>query len=325
MVWLYFNGTTIMSNATNEKQSGCSQQPSNITLLVDNKAGEGLECVHGFAAWIRIRDRRILFDTGQKDVILKNSERLGINLADAEVLVLSHGHDDHTDNLADFYAINPNAPMYCGRNIDADRFCCRPGEQALNWSPPPSAKKIFETLPPEQKHVLDKPLYLLPGVAITGPVPRLTTFEDVGDALFLDIEARKPDPVSDDMSMWFETDKGLVILLGCCHSGIVNTVNYIRQVSGIEKISGIVGGMHLIRASKERMDKTLEAMKSWNMDFLIPCHCTGDNAMQQMKDYLGDIVTFGHTGTVIDLGELPRQQEGDYPMCRQHTCGCGCS
>ena len=311
-----------MSNATNEKQSGCSQQPSNITLLVDNKAGEGLECVHGFAAWIRIRDRRILFDTGQKDVILKNSERLGINLADAEVLVLSHGHDDHTDNLADFYAINPNAPMYCGRNIDADRFCCRPGEQALNWSPPPSAKKIFETLPPEQKHVLDKPLYLLPGVAITGPVPRLTTFEDVGDALFLDIEARKPDPVSDDMSMWFETDKGLVILLGCCHSGIVNTVNYIRQVSGIEKISGIVGGMHLIRASKERMDKTLEAMKSWNMDFLIPCHCTGDNAMQQMKDYLGDIVTFGHTGTVIDLGELPRQQEGDYPMCRQHTCGC---
>ena len=314
-----------MSNATNEKQSGCSQQPSNITLLVDNKAGEGLECVHGFAAWIRIRDRRILFDTGQKDVILKNAERLGINLADAEVLVLSHGHDDHTDNLADFYAINPNAPMYCGRNIDADRFCCRPGEQALNWSPPPSAKKIFETLPPEQKHVLDKPLYLLPGVAITGPVPRLTTFEDVGDALFLDIEARKPDPVSDDMSMWFETDKGLVILLGCCHSGIVNTVNYIRQVSGIEKISGIVGGMHLIRASKERMDKTLEAMKSWNMDFLIPCHCTGDNAMQQMKDYLGDIVTFGHTGTVIDLGELPRQQEGDYPMCRQHTCGCGCS
>lgn len=314
-----------MSNATNEKQSGCSQQPSNITLLVDNKAGEGLECVHGFAAWIRIRDRRILFDTGQKDVILKNSERLGINLADAEVLVLSHGHDDHTDNLADFYAINPNAPMYCGRNIDADRFCCRPGEQALNWSPPPSAKKIFETLPPEQKHVLDKPLYLLPGVAITGPVPRLTTFEDVGDALFLDIEARKPDPVSDDMSMWFETDKGLVILLGCCHSGIVNTVNYIRQVSGIEKISGIVGGMHLIRASKERMDKTLEAMKSWNMDFLIPCHCTGDNAMQQMKDYLGDIVTFGHTGTVIDLGELPKQQEGDYPMCRQHTCDCGCS
>lgn len=314
-----------MSNATNEKQSGCSQQPSNITLLVDNKAGEGLECVHGFAAWIRIRDRRILFDTGQKDVILKNSERLGINLADAEVLVLSHGHDDHTDNLADFYTINPNAPMYCGRNIDADRFCCRPGEQALNWSPPPSAKKIFETLPPEQKHVLDKPLYLLPGVAITGPVPRLTTFEDVGDALFLDIEARKPDPVSDDMSMWFETDKGLVILLGCCHSGIVNTVNYIRQVSGIEKISGIVGGMHLIRASKERMDKTLEAMKSWNMDFLIPCHCTGDNAMQQMKDYLGDIVTFGHTGTVIDLGELPKQQEGDYPMCRQHTCDCGCS
>ncbi len=313
-----------MSNTTTEPQCGCGQQPSSITLLVDNKAGEGLECVHGFAAWIKIRDRRILFDTGQKGVILKNAERLGINLADAEVLVLSHGHDDHTDNLPDFYALNPNAPMYCGENIDADRFCCRPGEPALNWSPPPGAKKIFDSLPPDQKHVLKAPHYLLPGVAITGPVPRLTTFEDVGDALFLDIEGRKPDPVSDDMSMWFETDKGLIILLGCCHSGIVNTVNYIRKVSGIEKVSGIVGGMHLIRASRERMDKTLEAMKSWNMDFLIPCHCTGDNAMQQMKDYLGEIVTFGCTGTVIELSNLPEKQEGegDFSMCKEHTCGC---
>ena len=83
--------------------------------------------------------------------------------------------------------------------------------------------------------------------------------------------------------------------------------------------------MHLIRASEERMSKTLEAMKSWNMDFLIPCHCTGDKAMQQMKDYLGDIVTFGCTGTVIELGKLPEKQEGDFSMCREHACGCGCA
>lgn len=305
----------------------CGHKQSSITLLVDNKAGEGLECVHGFAAWIKIRDRHILFDTGQNDVILKNAERLGIDLAGAEVLVMSHGHDDHTDNLADFYAINPSAPMYCGQNIEVDRFCCRPGEQSLNWSPPASAKQVFASLPAEQKHILSAPHYFLPGVAATGPVPRLTTFEDVGDALFLDAAGTKPDPVEDDMSMWFETDKGLVILLGCCHSGIVNTVNYIRQVSGIEKVSGIVGGMHLIRASEERMNKTLEAMKSWNMDWLIPCHCTGDAAMQRMKDYLGDIVTFGCTGTVIELGNLPEGVEGDFSMCKRHAhaCGCGCA
>lgn len=324
----YSNGITIMSNTTTEHRCGCGHRAaSSITLLVDNKAGEGLECVHGFAAWIKIRDRRILFDTGQKDVILKNAERLGINLADAEVLVMSHGHDDHTDNLADFYAINPTAPMYCGQNIEADRFCCRPGEQSLNWSPPASAKQVFANLPPEQKHILSAPHYFLPGVAATGPVPRLTTFEDVGDALFLDAEGTRPDPVSDDMSMWFETDKGLVILLGCCHSGIVNTVNYIRKVSGVEKVSGIVGGMHLIRANEERMKNTLEAMKSWNLDWLIPCHCTGDKAMQQMKDYLGDKVTFGCTGTVIELGQLPEKQEGDFSMCKKHAhaCGCGCA
>ena len=305
---------------------GCSGAPSSITLLVDNKAGEGLACVHGFAAWVKVRDRRILFDTGQKGVILNNAKVLGINLAEAEALVMSHGHDDHTDNLADFYAINPNTPMYCGANIEYDRFCCRPGDPSLNWSPPASAKQVFSNLTATgKKHVLSHPVYLLPGVGVTGPVPRLTDFEDVGDALFLDAAATKPDPVSDDMSMWFETDKGLVIMLGCCHSGIVNTVNYIRKVSGIEKVSGIVGGMHLIRADENRMTKTLAAMKSWQMDWMIPCHCTGDRAMQQMRDYLGsDIVSFGHTGIVIDLGELPHHQPGNFELCRGlHGCGCG--
>ena len=137
---------------------------------------------------------------------------------------------------------------------------------------------------------------------------------------------KEPDPIRFPTT-WFETDKGLVILLGCCHSGIVNTVNYIRKVSGVEKVSGIVGGMHLIRANEERMKNTLEAMKSWNLDWLIPCHCTGDKAMQQMKDYLVDKVTFGCTGTVIELGQLPEKQEGDFSMCKKHAhaCGCGCA
>ena len=152
-----------MSEAV-ENACGCGEQPSSITLLVDNKAGEGLSCVHGFAAWIKIRDRRILFDTGQKGVILNNAKVLGINLAEAEALVMSHGHDDHTDNLADFYALNPSVPMYCGANIEYDRFCCRPGEDAKNWSPPPSAKRILSNLSfLGLRHVLNQPLYLLPG------------------------------------------------------------------------------------------------------------------------------------------------------------------
>lgn len=316
-----------MCHSVDHHPCGCNQSPSNITLLVDNKAGEGLSCVHGFAAWIKIRDRRILFDTGQKDVILNNAKVLGIDLAEAEVLVMSHGHDDHTGNLADFYAINPSAPMYCGANIERDRFCCRPGEASLNWSPPANAKQIFKHLTDSGKrHILTQPIYLLPGVGITGPVPRLTDFEDVGDALFLDAQGTQPDPVSDDMSMWFETDKGLVILLGCCHSGIVNTVQYIRKISGIHKISGIVGGMHLIRANKNRMEKTLAAMESWNMDWMMPCHCTGDQAMQQMIDYLGSkIITIGKTGVVIPLGQLPHRKQGNFEMCKAASPCCNCA
>ncbi|MDR1311063.1 MAG: MBL fold metallo-hydrolase, partial [Burkholderiaceae bacterium] len=109
---------------------------ASITLLVDNSAIAGLESVHGLSAWIKVGMRHILFDTGQKGVMFRNAERLGIDLRQAEALVLSHGHDDHTDNLPDFYALAPNVPLYAGPNVHICRYCCRPNEKAFDMSPP---------------------------------------------------------------------------------------------------------------------------------------------------------------------------------------------
>lgn len=281
---------------------------SSITLLVDNFALDPLESVHGLAAWIRIGNRHILFDTGQKGVIFRNAEKLSIDLGKAEILVLSHGHDDHTDNLPEFYALAPNTPLYSGPNAHIHRFCCRPDEKPFDMSPPPGALETFAGLRKKGLiHELREPYYFLPGVAATGPVPRLTAFEDTGDALFKDIEGKEIDPVEDDQSMWFETEKGLVILLGCCHSGIVNTVNYIRKISGIHQVRGVIGGMHLLRASQKRMKETLKAMAEWNMEFIIPCHCTGENAKKEILAHLGkETVVFGAAGMVVDLGNMAK-------------------
>ena len=282
-----------------------AHDPVKITVLVDYSCKEGLETEHGFAAWVEVGDRQILFDTGQTGVMQTNAAKLGIDLKQAEALVLSHGHFDHTGTLPQFLAENQSAHVYYAHGLHIDRYSCRPGTPVRSIGMPETSRQALAALPAERLHDLTSPHYLVPGVGLTGPVPRVSDFEDVGGPFFLDPDSHKDDLIEDDQSMWFETDDGLVILLGCCHAGLVNTINYIRKISGIEKVRGVVGGMHLVNADQRRLDKTFSAMAEWHPQFLVPCHCTGENAGLQMRDAIGsDVVTIGCAGMVVEAGNL---------------------
>ena len=105
--------------------------------------------------------------------------------------------------------------------------------------------------------------------------------------------------------MWFETSDGLVVLLGCCHSGLSNTINFIRKVSGMDKVKGVLGGMHLLQANETRLSKTFDVLRGWNADFLIPCHCTGKASALKMEAAIGSqTVKHGHAGMVVEAGVL---------------------
>ena len=164
------------------------QRPA-LTVLVDNQVGPGCAPEHGFALWIETRDRRILLDTGQGPALAGNALALGVDLGRANVLVLSHGHYDHTGAVQAFLAINPDAPIIYGHDATISRFSCRPDEQ------PPrqigmaeEVRQALSQLPAERCVVLDGPRYLRPGIGITGPVPRHSAFEDTGGPFFLDAE-----------------------------------------------------------------------------------------------------------------------------------------
>ncbi|MGE4565463.1 MAG: MBL fold metallo-hydrolase, partial [Victivallaceae bacterium] len=88
---------------------------------------------------------------------------------------------------------------------------------------------------------------------------------------------------------------------GCCHAGLVNTVETIRHASGIDRVRGIIGGLHLLNASPERLSVTVAAIRAWELEFLIPCHCTGENAIDLMRAELGGIVRPGHAGVSITV------------------------
>lgn len=271
-----------------------------ITLLVDNEAAEGLVVEHGFSAWIEVGKHCLLFDTGQGAALLPNSSALGIDLARAEALVLSHGHYDHTGGIPDFLAHNAAAPLYFGGGFDVQRYSCHPDKPSryIGLSEPVRAR--LQALPEWRRVRLDAPHYPLPGVGISGPIPRLAAFEDTGGPFFLDLDQQQPDWINDDLSMWFETTRGLLILTGCCHSGLVNTIQYIRRISGIERVSGIIGGLHLLQASEERLQQTLRFLDGCTPDLLVPCHCTGETAIQRIRQSFGtELVRPGGAGCRI--------------------------
>ena len=273
-----------------------------ITVLVDTESfDENLAKEHGFSAWIETEGRHILFDTGQTGGMLVNAERLNIDLKKADTLVLSHGHFDHTGQIPQFLELNDHARIYCCADLDRTRYSCKIGTAPRSIGMPDASKQALSSIPAGRIHELGTPRYLTPRVGMTGPVPRESILEDTGGPFFLDDHRGVDDLIEDDQSMWFETDKGLLILLGCCHAGLVNTVEYIKQISGIDKVHGIIGGMHLVNANEERLKYTFDHLKRWKTDKLVPCHCTGQVPVARMIEAIGsDIVTWGCSGYTVE-------------------------
>ena len=277
---------------------------ANITILVDNSANDGLVAEHGFSAWIETGERNILFDTGQGNALLANACMLDIDLRKADSVVLSHGHYDHSGGLAEFLTINGHASVIYAEGATQRRLSCHEKQPPKDIGMPELAVKLLDELPDGRNRKITAPLILAPGIGVTGPIPRQTSFEDSGGPFYFDKEKSIADPIIDDGSIWLETTHGLVILTGCCHAGIVNTIHYARQLSGIDKVSGIIGGLHLLHAKNQRLERTFDFLSSCHLDFIRPCHCTGEQAIERMIGEIETQTTIARAGTRLYL-ELP--------------------
>lgn len=275
-----------------------------VTVLVENTAqGHGLLAEHGLAFWIEIGPRRILFDAGQTDIVSHNAALLDLDLSSMDAMVLSHGHYDHTGGLPaiarsntrrekgvvayahprameDKYARNADGTgRYIGMATDS--------RNALHTS--------FELLKTEA------PAEVGEGLMVTGPIPRVTDFEDTGGPFFKDAECRQPDDLIDDQAAFFETSAGTIVVLGCAHAGIVNTLNYIMQLVPDRPIHTVMGGTHLVTANERRMTKTVEALRAIDIQRLFPLHCTGFQAAARLWKEFPNRVRACPVGTRVAL------------------------
>jgi 7,8-dihydropterin-6-yl-methyl-4-(beta-D-ribofuranosyl)aminobenzene 5'-phosphate synthase len=268
-----------------------------ITILVDNQVGAGLVAEHGFSLWIETADRRILFDTGQGSALEKNADALGIDLAETDILVLSHGHYDHTGGVPLGLRQAAKTALYCHPGAVHPRYSVRNG-MARSLQMPHQAMRAIDKLPWEQVHWVQHPLWLTDTIGLTGPIPRETAFEDTGGPFFLDTKGLRPDPMDDDMALWIRTDKGLIVCVGCAHAGLVNTLDHVQCLNKGMRIRAVIGGFHLLAAGEARIARTIAALKALEADRIVPCHCTGEHAVAELNDAFSESCYPGEAGKV---------------------------
>jgi 7,8-dihydropterin-6-yl-methyl-4-(beta-D-ribofuranosyl)aminobenzene 5'-phosphate synthase len=281
--------------AQSKRMTSASALPLTIQLLVDNEAQPGLRAEHGFAAWVDTPAMNLLFDTGQGPALVDNAERLALDLERADAIVLSHGHYDHSGGLRFARRCAPRARLYLHPDALRRRFSVRRDDTRSIGMSEATRTDIGECAP-SRICWLDGPAQLSEDVGVTGPIARRTLYEDSGGPFYWDEIGCEADPIPDDTALWLRTTQGLVVVVGCSHAGVINTLELARELSGESRLRAVIGGFHLGAASDERLRCTIAALRDLEVERVIACHCTGKRATEVLARSLAGRVTAGRAG-----------------------------
>ena len=275
------------------------------TMLADTGIGEW-----GFAAVVDADGHRILFDTGARpETVLMNARDLKLDLSGVDEVILTHDHDDHTGGLLtlrrEYSKKRPAAisRAHVGSGIfDSRRAGSRPGE----GNPMIATKAAYEA-GGGRFIVHDSPLELYPGVWLTGPVPRKYPEKNWSPGTQLLTPAGLvEDNLPEDQSLVFDTDRGLVLLSGCGHAGIINTIEYARSTVRQAPLHAAIGGFHLFRLDDSGLEWTASKLREFQLANFMGAHCTGIEAVYRIRQLTGlnrQTCSVGAVGGTFELGK----------------------
>jgi len=308
-----------------------------LTTLSDNtvKMFPGLLAEWAWSILVETDEVKILFDTGGDIVVCHNANTLGIDLSKVDKIVLSHSHYDHTGGLREvlfkmkkeveviahpavwnetFHShdhtgglrdlegrMNNEAEVAAYSDIAKKSIYQNKAGQDYGYAGIPFRRSEIENLG-ARFNLSAEPVKITENIMTTGEVPLVTDYEKVDEKLYIkEGDSWKPDTVPDDLSLVINTESGLVVVLGCCHRGVINTLYHAQKITGVKKINTVVGGSHLYAASDDQLWKTIAALKEMDIQKLGLCHCTGLPVLKLLSQEFGDRFFFNSAGVILDL------------------------
>ncbi|MBF0549267.1 MAG: MBL fold metallo-hydrolase [Deltaproteobacteria bacterium] len=287
-------------------------RPDNkITKRYRATPGKSIHAEHGLSYYVETvvngQTSTCMFDYGLDPVgVLNNLALLGIDIGKSNAFSLSHGHFDHFMAAVEILKQNrprlpKDAPFYVGEEAFDRRYILRPGGTDL-VDLGQLKKEDLEALGLKVV-VVKNSTPIIPGAYFTGHIERLTAYEKMAPNLLIKRgEKPEPDDFRGEQGLFFKVKgKGLVILSGCAHVGIVNTVKQAQKVAQTEKILGIMGGFHLINKQPEIIQSTVADIKSMKPEFIAPTHCTGFEAIVAFQKEMPNEFILNTAGTQYTL------------------------
>ncbi|UCB45739.1 MAG: MBL fold metallo-hydrolase [Spirochaetota bacterium] len=280
-----------------------------ITTLIENTKiddAHELEEEHGVSLFIETNDSKILFDTGKSNRFLKNAQKLGINMNEAEVLFISHGHYDHGGGLGYFFKENDQAKVYLKKEAFDEHYAkigvFNKKYIGLNRELLGSYRDRFILV--DSKIIVGKNIFIIPDITEKYPKPS-------GNRILYEKSCKKliPDMFNHELLLVIKEHNGLVVLTGCSHRGILNMVETVEEQFRSIKIKAVLGGFHLMNPITKKMSENEEVVldigkklyENSNLSTIYSGHCTGKEAYILLKEQLKEKLDYFATGRVIQL------------------------
>jgi 7,8-dihydropterin-6-yl-methyl-4-(beta-D-ribofuranosyl)aminobenzene 5'-phosphate synthase len=275
-----------------------------VTILCENTVGHRVGSgEHGFSAFIEMNRGNYLFDTGNGHSIVANSLAFGKDLRSIKKIFLSHGHYDHTGGLPEVLKLRGDVDVHGHPHIFLDRISIAKEKD--------KETKRFVGIPYKQNYLEALGANFLfnsefveveSGMFLTGEVPRETPFEKPDPKLFTEKSGKiSQDTFPDDQSLILDTEKGLVLILGCAHSGMINIIRHVIHKTGKEKFYAILGGTHLDFLTPEQLEESTRYLKTIEFEKIGVSHCTGMRAAFRLHQEFGDRFFQGCVGSVLEV------------------------